>query len=204
MLRIALSKGRLQESFLKAVYGGNPFYEKGDRRLKVRDCDKKWEYIFPKAGDVPQYLEKGMADVGVFGLDVLEESGIVFERKMALDFGGCEMAIAGPKKKISLQQGMTVATKYPNIADKIFKERGMEVKIIALSGSVELAVTTGIAEVIVDIIQTGRTLKENGLIVYESLFDVTAYMVFANGLKGEKLAQAEGLMESLNKMKAVG
>lgn len=204
MLRIALSKGRVQEDFLKVVYGGSPLVESGDRRLMVSDANKKWEYIFPKAGDVPQYLNKGMADVGVVGLDVLKECGIVFERMYPLDFGGCEMAIAGPKEKVVLKNGMTVATKYPETTRKVMAERGLEVKIIALSGSVELAVTTGIADVIVDLVQTGRTLKENGLIVYEKLFDVTAYLVYANQLETSKKIQTEILINALKRVKAVG
>ncbi len=185
------------------LYRSQPPHDKEDRRLMVSDVTRQWELIFPKAGDVPKYLEKGMADVGVVGSDVLEEYGSFFVDPIPLNMGGCDMVIAGRPRQDALKSGLTVATKYPEVARRYFEGKGISVKIISLSGSVELAVTTGIAEVIVDIVQTGKTLKDNGLVVLETLFPVCAYVVRAQGLCEEKNRAIDALISAASLRKVV-
>jgi len=199
MLRIALAKGRLQEEFLKLIYGDSKEERRENRSLFLKDEVRNWEIILPKATDVAKYLQMGMADVGIVGKDVLEEEGTYFKSPAQFSFGTCQMVIAGPKfeqKKIT--DGIRVATKYPKVAQRIFKEKGIHARIIYLQGSVELAVATKVADVIVDIVETGKTLKENGLTIYEKLFDVNAKLALGNNISDEKREAVERLIDEIN------
>lgn len=199
MLRIALAKGRLQEEFLKLIYGDSKEERRENRSLFLKDEVRNWEIILPKATDVAKYLQMGMADVGIVGKDVLEEEGTYFKSPAQFSFGTCQMVIAGPKfeqKKIA--DGIRVATKYPKVAQRIFKEKGIHARIIYLQGSVELAVATQVADVIVDIVETGKTLKENGLTIYEKLFDVNAKLALGNNISDEKREAVEMLIDEIN------
>ncbi len=196
MLRIALAKGRLQEDFLELIYKGST-EGMNNRSLMIKDAKRKWEIILPKSQDIPQYLSMGMADIGIVGKDVLLEEKNKFRELMDLDLGKCKMVIAGPKENPILSGYKRVATKYPNIARKIFEDRGIDIEIIYLQGSVELAVATNIADVIVDIVQTGSTLRENGLTVYEELFHINAKLVVSEKLSPRKYMMVESLMQEL-------
>lgn len=198
MLRIALAKGRLQEEFLKLIYGETG--KSKNRSLFLKDENRDWEIILPKSSDVAKYLQMGMADVGIVGKDILEEEGIYFESPAQFDFGKCEMVIAGPKyQKKEIVNGIRVATKYPKIASKIFKDKGIYARIIYLQGSVELAVATGVADVIVDIVETGKTLRENGLTIYEKLFDVNAKLALLSDISEEKRGEIERLIVEIDR-----
>ena len=168
-----------------------------NRSLMIKDAKRKWEIILPKSQDIPQYLSMGMADIGIVGKDVLLEEKNKFRELMDLDLGKCKMVIAGPKENPILSGYKRVATKYPNIARKIFEDRGIDIEIIYLQGSVELAVATNIADVIVDIVQTGSTLRENGLTVYEELFHINAKLVVSEKLSPRKYMMVESLMQEL-------
>ena len=196
MLRIALAKGRIQEDFLELIYKGST-EGMNNRSLMIKDAKRKWEIILPKSQDIPQYLSMGMADIGIVGKDVLLEEKNKFRELMDLDLGKCKMVIAGPKENPILSGYKRVATKYPNIARKIFEDRGIDIEIIYLQGSVELAVATNIADVIVDIVQTGSTLRENGLIVYEELFDINAKLVVSEKISPRKYLMIESLIDEL-------
>lgn len=196
MLRIALAKGRLQEDFLELIYKGNT-QAINNRSLMINDTKRNWQIILPKSQDIPHYLDMGMADIGVVGKDVLLEEKSKFRELMDLDLGKCKMVIAGPKETPIKSGYKRVATKYPNIAKKVFEEKGIDVEIIYLQGSVELAVATNIADVIIDIVQTGGTLKENGLIIYEELFDINAKIVVSEKISPRKYIMIERLMKEL-------
>ncbi len=196
MLRIALAKGRLQEDFLELIYKGNT-QGMNNRSLMIKDTKRNWQIILPKSQDIPQYLDMGMADIGIVGKDVLLEEKSKFRELMDLDLGICKMVIAGPIENPIKSGHKRVATKYPNIAKKVFEDRGIDVEIIYLQGSVELAVATNIADVIVDIVQTGGTLRENGLIVYEELFDINAKIVVSEKILPRKYIMIERLMQEL-------
>ena len=199
MLRIALAKGRLQEDFLDLIYQNQGSMSQNKRSLRLTDRLRNWEILLPKSQDVPQYLDMGMADIGVVGKDVLLECKSNLKEVMDLELGRCKMVIAGPTENKGKVKYKTVATKYPNIAKDIFKNKGIDAEIIYLQGSVELAVATGIADVIVDIVQTGTTLKENGLIVYEELFDINAKLVVSNAISSRKFAMIDSLINELQR-----
>lgn len=157
-----------------------------------------------KTGDVPTYVEYGVADMGVVGKDtLLEEDAKVYE-VLDLGFGRCKMAVAGPKEeKENLKQGtyLQVATKYPNIAKEYFnKQKKQNIEIIKLSGSVELAPIVGLSNVIVDIVETGSTLRENGLDVLEDICPLSARVVVN---KGSMKMKKESIDTIIEKVKAV-
>jgi len=181
ILNIALGKGRLAEitmEKLETIGVRFPDYDKSSRKLIFDDATGKIRIVFVKAGDVDIYVEKGACDMGVAGKDTLMESSSDVYEMLDLGYGKCKFAIAAqvgftkkPHKKIR------VATKYPNVAKAYFEKRGEPIEIIKINGSVELAPIMGLADVIVDIVETGTTLKENGLEIIEKIEDVSARLI---------------------------
>ncbi len=184
MLTIALSKGRLADQTLdlmeKAGYDVTAAREKS-RKLILEDQEAGLRFILAKPSDVPTYVEYGAADIGVVGKDTLLEEGRQLYEVLDLGLGRCRMCVAGPaslKDKLDEIPNKRVGTKYPNITRNYFEGVKKEsVEIIKLNGSVELAPLTGLAEVIVDIVESGRTLYENGLDVLETVADISARLV---------------------------
>ena len=184
MLTIALSKGRLADQTLdlmeKAGYDVTAAREKS-RKLILEDQAAGLRFILAKPSDVPTYVEYGAADIGVVGKDTLLEEGRQLYEVLDLGVGKCRMCVAGPaslKGKLDEIPNKRVGTKYPNITRNYFEGVKKEsVEIIKLNGSVELAPLTGLAEVIVDIVESGRTLYENGLDVLETVADISARLV---------------------------
>ena len=193
-MRIALTKGRLEQDtvalFEKLGYDCCALRDKG-RKLFLQVPDANLEVVLAKAADVITYVEHGVADLGVVGKDtILEMGGRVFEL-LDLGFGRCRFAVAG-KCGHSIYggyAGKTIATKYPHIAREFFESKGMDVDIVKIEGSVELAPLLGLADAIVDIVETGATLRENGLEVFEDIVPVSARLI-ANPVS-IKLRQAE-------------
>ncbi|GMQ65192.1 MULTISPECIES: ATP phosphoribosyltransferase [Vallitalea] len=183
-LTIALAKGRLAKKTIKLFekIGINCDEMKSDtRKLIFTNEELKLRFFLAKASDVPTYVEYGAADIGVVGKDtILEEKKNLYE-VLDLDFGKCKMIVAGPSEmKEVLDKGsfIRVATKYPHIAkDYFYNKKNQTVEIIKLNGSIELAPLVGLSEVIVDIVETGTTLKENGLVVLEEICPLSARMV---------------------------
>ena len=184
MLTIALPKGRLADQTLdimeKAGYDVSAARDKS-RKLILEDKDAGLRFILSKPSDVPTYVEYGAADIGVVGKDTLLEEGRQLYEVLDLGLGKCRMCVAGPaalNDKLDEIPNKRVGTKYPNITRNYFEGvRGESVEIIKLNGSVELAPLTGLAEVIVDIVESGRTLYENGLDVLETVADISARLV---------------------------
>ena len=184
MLTIALSKGRLADQTLdlmeKAGYDVTAAREKS-RKLILEAQEAGLRFILAKPSDVPTYVEYGAADIGVVGKDTLLEEGRQLYEVLDLGLGKCRMCVAGPaslKDKLDEIPNKRVGTKYPNITRNYFEGVKKEsVEIIKLNGSVELAPLTGLAEVIVDIVESGRTLYENGLDVLETVADISARLV---------------------------
>ena len=184
MITIALSKGRLAEQALdlleKAGYDVSAGREKS-RKLILEDPNTGLRFILAKPADVPTYVEYGAADLGVVGKDTLLEEGRQLYEVIDLGFGKCRMCVAGPaelKGKLDTIPNKRVGTKYPNITRSYFEGVKKEsVEIIKLNGSVELAPLIGLSEVIVDIVESGRTLYENGLDVLETVADISARVV---------------------------
>ncbi len=179
-LRIALTKGRLEKQtvalFEKMGLDCDQLINKGRRLiLKVND----YEVVLAKAADVITYVEHGVCDIGIVGRDTIVENGKSFYEMMDLNLGKCDFALAG-KKGTSFYDGFNtkrIATKYPNVTKAYFEGRGMDVKIIKIEGSVELAPLLNLADGIVDIVETGTTLKENGLEVIEKIMPISARVI---------------------------
>lgn len=183
-ITVALAKGRLAELsiniFEKLGFDVQEMKSK-TRKLIFTDEKNKFKFILVKASDVPVYVEYGAADIGVVGKDTLLESGKDVYEIMDLGFGKCRMAVAGPSKmrdKLVGRNIMRVASKYPHIArDYFHRVKGQTVDIIKLNGSVELGPLVGLSDVIVDIVESGKTLKENGLEVLEDVCELSARLV---------------------------
>lgn len=181
-LRIALTKGRLEKDTVglleKMGYDCSSIKDKG-RKLILPVGGANIEVVLAKANDVITYVEHGVCDMGVVGKDTIMEMQGKFFELVDLGFGRCKFALA-TKKGTSFYGGYdvkTVATKYPNITRKFFESKGMDVEIIKIEGSVELAPLLELANGIVDIVETGTTLKENGLEVIEDVCPVSARLI---------------------------
>lgn len=181
MLTIAIAKGRMQDAALSLLArAGVSVSEEAlaSRRLAVEDEGGRYRFVFVKPADVPVYVEHGIADCGVVGRDVLLETGADVLQPLDLKIARCRIAVAAGRESGGERRGVLhVATKYPRVAAAHFGSRGVPVEIIELSGSVELAPVLGLADCIVDLVETGRTLAENGLAVVEEITESTGRLV---------------------------
>jgi len=181
MIRIGLAKGRLCESAIESFrkLKFNEVIDLKSRRLVFRDDENQVEYILLKPSDVVTYVENGVCDLGVVGSDVIMEREETVYELADLDFGKCKFSIATMRNAddIMAMDSIRVATKYPNVARNYFKEIGKEIEIIPLNGSVELAPLVGLSDCIVDIVETGSTLKANNLVIVEDMYDVSARLI---------------------------
>lgn len=181
MITIALPKGRLgdkvYELLNRAGYGFEAMEDVG-RKLVIEDEEKQIRYLLVKPVDVAVYVEKGAADLGVVGKDILEESGADIFELLDLGFGKCHMCVAAPEGFIeNPSRRLRVATKFENIARDYYSRRGTDAEFIHLNGSIELAPVLGLTDVIVDIVETGTTLKENHLTVIDRFMYISARLV---------------------------
>ncbi len=207
-LTIAIPTGRLGKQTLKRfnMAGMLENYEKGSRKLILIDGQYRLRFLFVKPVDVMTYVTNKVADIGVVGKDqILEEQANIYEI-MDLKFGQCMLAIAGfDHTPLSKQNGvLSIATKYPHYTERFFLERNQQVNIIPLNGSVELAPLVGLADVIVDIVETGATLKENGLKVLQEMIPISARLIANRVSYRFKIQAIEQLIERLNKGVGVG
>ncbi len=193
-IRIALTKGRLEKDTVglleKIGFDCTAVREKG-RKLILPIPDGNLEVVLAKANDVISYVEHGVCDMGVVGKDTIMEMDGKFYELVDLGFGRCRFALAA-KKGFDFYSGYgikTIATKYPNVSRRFFEKKGMDTEIIKIEGSVELAPLLELADGIVDIVETGTTLKENGLEVIEDVAPISARLI-ANTVS-LKMRQAE-------------
>lgn len=193
-LRIALTKGRLEKDTVglleKIGFDCTAVREKG-RKLILPVPDGNLEVVLAKANDVITYVEHGVCDIGVVGKDTIMEMQGKFFELVDLGFGRCRFALAAKKgsKFYGGYNVKTIATKYPNITRNYFESKGMDVEIVKIEGSVELAPLLELADGIVDIVETGTTLKENGLEVIEDIVPVSARLIV--NMVSMKLRQKE-------------
>ena len=176
-MKVAIAKGRIEKA-ARAYFQekGLPVWpEKRGRELTVTVDDN--EFIFVKGDDVYKYVMHGAADVGVVGGDVLREKTPGVLEVVDLPFGRCRMSVCGPKVRRNGTKKLKVASKYPNVAISHFASKRQNVEVIALNGSVELAPLTGLADCIVDIVETGATLEANDLEEYETIFSINAKFI---------------------------
>ncbi|WP_090833372.1 MULTISPECIES: ATP phosphoribosyltransferase [unclassified Bacillus (in: firmicutes)] len=204
-LTIAMPKGRIFEEaadlLRKAGYDLPPEFD-DSRKLIIDVEEEKLRFILAKPMDVPTYVEHGVADLGIAGKDVmLEEERDVYEL-LDLNISRCYLAVAGlPNTKMN-EVAPKVATKYPNVAAAFFREQGEQVEIIKLNGSIELAPLIGLSDRIVDIVSSGRTLRENGLVEYEHIVEITSRLIgnpVSYRLKDERI---ELMVDRLSKVVA--
>ena len=184
-ITFALGKGRLAkktlELFEQIGITCEEMKDKDSRKLIFVNEDLKLKFFLAKGPDVPTYVEYGAADIGIVGKDTILEEGRRLFEVMDLGFGKCRMCVCGPesaREVLKHHEHIRVATKYPNIArDYFHNKKHQTVEIIKLNGSIELAPIVGLSEVIVDIVETGSTLNENGLVVLEEVCPLSARMV---------------------------
>lgn len=205
ILKVAMPKGRIYKKASQLFRAaGIPIPEDIDdtRKLVIPIPEASLEFIMAKPVDVPTYVEYGAADIGIVGKDVLlEENRDVYEL-LDLGIARCRMSVIGlPNWEPGIRQ--RVATKYPNVASQYFREQGQQVEVIKLNGSIELAPLIGLADRIVDMVETGQTLKENGLVEFESIFDITSRLVANRVSYRMKNDQIQGLCDSLESVIAL-
>ncbi|MCD6289065.1 MAG: ATP phosphoribosyltransferase [Anaerolineae bacterium] len=197
-LRIALPKGRSLSATLGFLaQAGYDFREsvQHSRRLLVLDGAGKLEAVFVKPKDVPVFVEYGAADLGIVGTDVLREVERDVYEPLLLPFGYCRLSVAAPADRPDIplrwEPSPRVATSYPNLTYRFFQERGVSPEIILLSGSVELSPLVGLADLLVDMVETGRTLRENGLVELRTILHSQAELIANRAsyvLKSEAMA----------------
>lgn len=179
---VALTKGRIEKSVLpllsKAGFDMSDFNNK-KRKLIFNDNVHKIKFVLAKANDVLTYVDYGTADIGIVGKDTLLEQGRKFYEVLDLKTGICKFVVAG-MPGVNLYEGYrkkVIASKYPSVAAAFFRQKGIDVQIIKIDGSVEIAPILGLSDAIVDIVETGETLKQNGLIVYEDICPVSTRVI---------------------------
>ncbi len=181
MINVALPKGRLGEkayAMLKKSGFDCPAMEDPGRKLIFENPEKGVRYFWVKPSDVAIYVERGAADLGIVGKDILLEYRPDVYELLNLGMGRCRMAVAGKKDfRDPVGQTLKVATKFPNIARSYYSGKCRDIDIIHLNGSIELAPILGLSHVIVDIVETGTTLKENDLMVYEEIVPISARLI---------------------------
>lgn len=204
MLNIALPKGRLGEKvydmFEKTGFEC-PSIREANRKLIFENEDAGVRYFWVKPSDVAIYVERGAADIGVAGKDIILEYEPDVYELLDLGVGKCKLAVAAPKGfHDDRQQTLKVATKFSNVARKYFSSLGREIDIIHLNGSIEIAPILGLSDVIVDIVETGTTLKENDLEVIETVVPVSARLIANKSSFKFKNAQIEKVMERMSEL----
>lgn len=203
MLTVALPKGRLgsdtQKLMMQSGWIENEIPK--DSRKLIFDLSDKIRVLIVRAADVASYVEMGTADIGIVGKDVLLENQPDILEICDLKFGYCRMAVAAMKpttsKALFSKPFLKVASKYTGVAERFFASKMIHAEIIKLYGSVELSAVTGLADCIVDIVETGKTLKENGLEVVEEIFESSAYLVANRSAYYLKLEEMQKLKKDL-------
>ncbi len=203
-ITVALPKGKLFKKSValleKVGYSAENVVE-DSRKLIISNEETKVRFIIAKTVDVPTYVEYGAADIGIIGKDVLLEQEKDVVELLDMGFGKCRLMMAVPEAK--LRENLTdyahlrAATKYPNCAKRYFNKLGIQAEIVKLNGSIELGPIVGISEMIIDIVETGRTLKENKLVEVDSIFTATARLIANRASFKLKFARLHKLVEDL-------
>ena len=192
-LKIALTKGRLERQTLElfeAIGINCDFMRDKKRKLVFTSPDDRFEFILVKAVDVLTYVQQGVADIGIVGSDVINEDEREHYEMLDLEIGRCQFCLAStPNYEASDYRRKIIATKYPRTAARYFQGKGEDIEIIKIEGSVEIAPILGLADAIIDIVETGETLRENGLIIFEEMMPISARLIVNRvSLKQKKTA----------------
>ena len=201
MLNIALPKGRLGEQVYEAFESAGfpcPQIRENSRKLIFENPEADVRYFWAKPSDVTVYVERGAADIGVAGKDILLEYEPEVYELLDLSLGRCRMAVAAPRGfRDDARYTLRVATKFSRIAKHYYHSIGREIEIIHLNGSIELAPIVGLSDVIVDIVETGTTLRENNLEVVETIVPISARLIANRSSFKFKTGQIETLLREL-------
>lgn len=202
-LLFALPKGRMADDSLALLgkAGLSEPVDNNDRKLVLESADGCFGYVMAKPWDVPTYVEYGAADLGICGLDVLRESGRNVHEPLLLPFARCRLSVAGPADRpdvpLRYESQPRVASKYPRLATQFFRERGVNAEIIGLSGSVELGPILGLADLIVDLVETGNTLRANGLIEFRTIMESQAVLIVNRASSRLRAVEIQSVIERL-------
>lgn len=199
-ITIALPKGRLAKQVVKALerVGYNMSIDFSSRLLMQTDNENQFSYLLVKPSDVITYVEEGICDIGFVGSDsILESSPDIYEL-LDMKIGKCKMVIAGMDKDVlNKKTSLKVASKYPKIANDYFKKENIKASVVKLNGSVELGPIVGLSDVIVDIYETGSTLKANNLVLVKELFDVSTKLIVNKASYRWKRNRIESIVTNL-------
>lgn len=216
-LTIALPKGKLGSEAIEVLgKAGLPTekVDEGSRKLLVEYPEQQLKYIICRSTDIPTFVEYGAADIGIVGKDTIEEAGKNLFELLDLGFGGCRFVLALPRttliaagagekevgKILAHFPHLRVATKFPNVASKYLQSLGIQAEIIPLHGNIELAPLVGLSEAIVDIVSTGKTLKQNDLVAVGEIFEATARVIANRVSYRLKYNRIQGLVEKLKEI----
>jgi ATP phosphoribosyltransferase len=202
-LTIAIPKGRVQKTLVELFARAGlpvPSLEADDRRLIRESADGKIRFLLLKPDDVPTYVEFGAADLGVSGRDVLLERSYDLYQPLDLGIGRCRMVVAAPIDAGPIPDVPRVATKYPRVASQYFAGRGVQAEVIFVQGSVELAPLVGLADLIVDLVETGSTLKENRLHVVDEVVPITSVVIANRAAFKLRATEIGTLLEALGRV----
>lgn len=204
MITLALAKGRTATDTFQLLQKAQiifPDFNEKSRKLVFYNNDRSIKLIFVKAVDVTTYVETGAADIGIVGKDNIMEAQADIYELLDLKIGKCKFSVASLKENpLNNKTNLIVASKYPNVANNFFKRKGIQVETIKLNGSVELAPLIGMADVIVDIVETGNTIKENGLSIIEDIEEISTRLVVN---KASFATKTEQIQQFINQLKAV-
>lgn len=199
-LRIALATGRTAKQAIGLLEQAGiyfPAYHSNTRKLVMTDTTGMLQLILVKTADLPTYVEKGAADIGVIGKDLIVERQPDVYELVDLQIGKCLLALAGfPQTKLT--SPLVVATKYPVMTKEYFDQKGIQTELIQLNGSIELAPLIGLSDVIVDIVETGTTLKENGLVILDEIMPISTRLIVN---KASFATKTEGIEQVIEKIK---
>lgn len=202
-MKIAVAKGRIAEKARELLSeGGIAFPDTlyDERKLVITSISGDYQLLFVKAADVPTYVEKGAADIGIVGKDTIMEDGKDVYELQDLAFGKCQLVVAGfPDSFPADTKSLSVATKYPAIAKTYFDQAGIRTEISRLNGSIELAPIAGLSDVIVDIVETGSTLRDNGLVVLREIAKVSTRVIVNKASYATKTVEVKTCIELLKK-----
>jgi ATP phosphoribosyltransferase len=204
-LTVAIPKGRVQKALAALFARGGldaSVLDGDDRRLVRQTADGKMRFLLLKPDDVPTYVEFGAADLGVSGRDILLERRYDLYQPLDLGIGRCRMVVAAPADRTEMPSVPRVATKYPRIASDHFAARGVQAEVIFVQGSVELAPLVGLADLIVDLVETGSTLKENHLVVIEDVVAISSVIVANRAAYKLRASEIGPMLDALAKVVA--
>ena len=207
-ITFALPKGRIMQDSMElfAKIGITcPEMESENRKLVFENREQGYRFMAVRATDVPTYVEYGCADIGVVGKDTLLEQGKDLYEPLDLKFGYCRLVVAEPKELMqdddpSNWSNIRVATKYPNVTERYFAAKGIQVELIKLYGSIELAPLVGLSERIVDLVSTGATLRDNGMVEVETIAEVTTRLIVNRASLKTKHERISRIIDGLEKV----